>query len=78
VIVRLLPGGRALVDREALAMETGLAEVTIRTRLSGPTAYDYRTGRALYDHDTARSALATVRPWSARRGLLHGVGRTSV
>lgn len=62
MIVRPLWDGRALVDREALVHETGLAEVTIRKRLSSPYAYDWRTRRALYDHDAARAALGGVHP----------------
>jgi hypothetical protein len=67
MIVQHLAGGRALVDRQALACETGLSEVTIRMRLSA-TGYDRETGRALYDHDAARAALAGVVPWPAMQG----------
>jgi hypothetical protein len=67
VIVQHLHGGSALVDRQALAHETGLSETTIRMRLR-PARYDEQTGRALYDYDTARAALAGVRPWPAMQG----------
>lgn len=67
MIVRYLPGGRALVDRRALVCETGLSEVTIRTHLTA-TAYDLDTGRALYDHDQAAAALADVIPWPEMQG----------
>lgn len=67
MIVQHLSGGRALVDRQALATETGLSEVTIRMRLRA-CSYDKRTGRALYDHDTASAALDGVVPWPAMRG----------
>lgn len=69
MIIRHLTGGRALVDREALAHETGLAEVTVRMRLSRPLAYDRRTRRALYDHDTARAALRDIHPLRRRVDL---------
>jgi hypothetical protein len=71
VIVRFLPGGRALVDREALVSETGLSPVTIRAHLRA-TTYDNATGRALYDHDQARNALADVRPWPQMQGRQYG------
>lgn len=61
MIVRHLPNGRAVVDREALARETGLAEITLRKALT-PLAYDWKTGRALYDHDAARAVLAGIHP----------------
>lgn len=67
MIVQHLPGGRALVDRDALAGETGLSTVTIRMRLRA-AEYDPATGRALYDHDAARAALAGVIPWPAMQG----------
>jgi len=67
MIIQHLAGGRALVDREALASETGLADVTIRMRLK-PVGYDSGTGRALYDHDIARHALTGVIPWPAMQG----------
>lgn len=67
MILRHLPDGKALVDRQALACETGLSEVTIRMRLRA-AAYDSATGRALYDHDTASAALAGVVPWPAMQG----------
>lgn len=67
MIVQHLAGGRALVDREALACETGLSDVTIRMRLKA-VAYDQHTGRALYDHDMACAALAGVVPWPAMQG----------
>ena len=67
MIVQHLAGGRALVDRQALATETGLSEVTIRMRLRA-YSYDHDTGRALYDHDTASAALAGVVPWPAMQG----------
>ena len=67
MIVQHLAGGGALVDRQALAGETGLSEVTIRMRLRA-TAYDRNTGRALYDHDAASAALAGVVPWPAMQG----------
>lgn len=67
MIVEHLPGGGALVDREALAVETGLSEVTIRLRLCA-VAYHAGTGRALYDHDTATLALSRVVPWPAMQG----------
>lgn len=67
MIVKHLAGGGALVDRQALADETGLSEVTIRMRLRA-SAYDQGTGRALYDHDAASQALAGVVPWPAMRG----------
>lgn len=67
MIVRHLAGGRALVDREALACETGLSDVTIRMRLRA-AGYDPGTGRALYDHDAARAALVGVVPWPAMQG----------
>lgn len=62
MIIRYLSGGRALVDRQALVCETGLSEVTIRSRLHAAT-YDTATGRALYDHDQAAVELAGVIPW---------------
>lgn len=67
MIVQHLYGGSALVDRQALAYETGLSETTIRMRLR-PAGYDKQTGRALYDYDTARTALSGVRPWPAMQG----------
>lgn len=67
MIVRHLPGGRALVDRQALVCETGLSEVTIRAHLRAAT-YDSDTGRALYDHDQAAVTLAGVTPWPAMQG----------
>jgi hypothetical protein len=67
VIVQHLAGGGVLVDRQALAGETGLSEVTIRMRLHA-SAYDQGTGRALYDYDTASAALLGVVPWPAMRG----------
>jgi hypothetical protein len=67
MIVQHLNGGRALVDRAALRCETGLSEVTIRMRLRA-AAYDPGTGRALYDHDTARAALAGVIACPQRQG----------
>lgn len=67
MIVQHLPGGRALVDGQALACETGLSAVTIRMRLHA-VAYDPATGRALYDHDAARAVLAGVVPWPAMQG----------
>lgn len=67
MIVQHIYGGSTLVDRQALAYETGLSETTIRMRLR-PSSYDEQTGRALYDYDTARSALAGVRPWPAMQG----------
>lgn len=71
MIVRHLAGGRALVDRQVLAIETGLSEVTIRMRLQAAT-YDPATGRALYDHDTARAALEGVVPWPAMQHRRRG------
>jgi hypothetical protein len=56
-----------LVDRDALACETGLSTVTIRTHLRA-AGYDPGTGRALYDHDQARAELAGVIPWPAMQG----------
>jgi hypothetical protein len=73
VIIRHLAGGRALVDREALAGETGLSEVTIRAHLRA-ACYDPRTRRALYDHDTARAALAPVVPWPLMQGRKYKTG----
>lgn len=70
MIVQHLAGGGALVDRQVLADETGLSEVTIRVRLRA-VAYDENTGRALYDHDAARAALEGVTPWPAMRGKRH-------
>lgn len=67
MIIQHLAGGRALVDRQALACETGLSDVTIRMRLRA-SAYDRDTGRALYDHDTASAALRGVVPWPAMQG----------
>jgi hypothetical protein len=67
VIVQHLSGGRALVDRHALACETGLSAVTIRMRLKA-CGYDPSTGRALYDHDSARAALTGVVPWPEMQG----------
>lgn len=73
MIVQHLPGGRALVDREALRCETGLSEVTIRKRLAA-VDYDPDTGRALYDHDAARAALTGVIPWRAMQGRRRRTG----
>lgn len=67
MIVRYLPGGRALVDRQALVCETGLSEVTIRSHVRA-AAYDRDTGRALYDHDQASAALSGVIPWREMQG----------
>lgn len=67
MIIQHTAGGGALVDREALRTETGLSDVTIRMRLRA-VDYDRVTGRALYDHDAARSALAGVVPWPAMQG----------
>lgn len=67
MIVQHLAGGRALVDRQALAIETGLSDVTIRMRLQAE-GYDRETHRALYDHDAAIAALAGVVPWLAMQG----------
>lgn len=67
MIVQHCGGGRALVDREALAYQTGLSPVTIRMRLQA-CAYDASTGRALYDHDTANAALLGVVPWPDMQG----------
>lgn len=72
MIVQHLAGGRALVDREALACETGLSPVTIRVRLKA-VGYDPRTGRALYDHDAACAALRGVVPWTAMQGRKRSV-----
>jgi hypothetical protein len=66
VIVQHIHSG-TLVDRQALAYETGLSETTIRMRLRAST-YDGATGRALYDYETARAALSDVRPWPAMQG----------
>lgn len=67
MIVRHMPGGRAYVDREALIVETGLSEVTIRSRLR-PVGYDKLTGRALYDYDKAKLVLDGVKPLPQMQG----------
>lgn len=67
MIVKHQPGGRALVDREALAAQTGLSPVTIRMKLKA-VEYDEGTGRALYDHDSATEALEGITPWRAAQG----------
>lgn len=71
MIIRHVAGGRALVDRDALACETGLSVVTIRMHLRA-AGYDPGTGRALYDHDSARAELAGVNPWPEMQGRKRG------
>ncbi|TDD37877.1 hypothetical protein E1287_07420 [Actinomadura sp. KC06] len=58
VIVRRVPGG-ILADREALSVEHGRSQATIRARCT-PVACDIGTRRALYwSHEVREMTLAT-------------------